>query len=249
MTITKTCEHCNRSFQGETEISAQRALRMHKTKVHGKMSKENKNQADETSAEKNEKTIKNLNLTPEMRAIAERASAQDTEWFTIREDELNDFDMQHSPYNITERNYSEAFKLQKEKRYAFRWCERKESRIDELTRSLNPPLRWAIVTRTTLPEMERHVDPVLGCVSCLDQILLFKPWSHHAMVKEHKNKMAEAKDNAGKAENVAMRNVDSDTIKPVVGEQAKIGGSDEVVYVDQESHEGETDLSDLVVDD
>ena len=177
-------------------------------------------------------------LTPEMRSIAERVANQDTDWFTIGEESMNDFSMMINPMNL-EPNYPEAAKLQREKKYVFRWCERTPQRVDELTRSINPPLRWAIVNRQTLPEMERHIDPLLGCVTCLDQMLLFKPYAHAMIINKAKREMAEAKARG------PQDKVQADKVEVGSGEQYKITSADVVQYEDTRGD----DLGDLVVDE
>lgn len=178
-------------------------------------------------------------LTPEMRSIAERVASQDTDWMTITEDQLNDFSLMVNPMDL-DPNYPEAAKLQKEKRYVFRWCERTPQRVDELTRSVSPPLRWGIVTNDSLPDMKRHIDPLLGCVSCLDQMLLFKPWEHAMIVRKAKNEMADAKARS------PQERVQADKVETMAGERYKIDSGDVVTYEDTR---GEDDLGGLVVDE
>lgn len=177
-------------------------------------------------------------LTPEQQSIAERVASQDTDWFTIGEESMNDFSLMINPMDLMP-NYPEAAKLQDEKQYVFRWCERTAQRVDELTRSVNPPLKWAIVNRNNLPELERHVDPMLGAVCCLDQILLFKPFAHAEIVNNAKRDMAEAKYRAP----TEKLNVDKVEVK--MGGDAKIGSNDEVTYQDERTD----GLGDLVVDE
>lgn len=177
-------------------------------------------------------------LTPEMRSIAERVAHQDTDWMTITEESMEDFSLMNNPMDL-EPNYKEAAKLQREKKYVFRWCERTPQRVDELTRSVNPPLRWAIVTSNSLPEMARHIDPLLGCVSCLDQMLLYKPYEHAMIVNNAKREMAEAKARGPK------QKVQAEKVEALSGEQYKIDSSDVVTYEDTRGN----DLGDLVVDE
>lgn len=179
-------------------------------------------------------------LTQEQKAIIERVSNQSTEWFTIGEESMNDFSLMINPMNL-EPNYQKAADLQNEKKYVFRWCERTPSRIDELTRSVNPPLRWAIVNRNTLPELADKVDDVLGGVCCLDQILLFKPYNHAMMVNKAKQEMAEAKAKS------PQERIQIDKVDVTTGEKFKIDGrTDQVEYEDGRIEEG---FGDLVVDE
>ena len=164
-------------------------------------------------------------LTPEERSIVERVSNQDTEWFGLTESDLNDFSLANNPLNIS--NYPVAAKLEREKKFVFRWCERTPGRVDALTRSAQPPLRWAIVNRQTLPEMSEYVDPVLGCVCCLDQLLLFKPYAHAMMVKKSKNELSEAKANSPQ-----QRLQNADKVQVGQGQNFQIRGSDLITYED-----------------
>ena len=197
-------------------------------------------------------------LTPEEAALSSRIEADDTKWMTIREDELNDFDLAANPMDL----HPIARKLQDEKKYAFRWCERTARRADELTRTIEPPLKWGIVTRTSLPKMAHLVDDVLGCVCVLDQMLLFKPWHHHAVVKAEKNRLAKMKDEGGGTEAWAAKGSNYGAKKSGLDAQGmeeknpyKITGSDDIQVVpgatDEKGelvYEGE-DLGDMVVDE
>ena len=162
-------------------------------------------------------------LTPDQRAIAERVASQDTDWMTITEDQMHDFSLMVNPMNLKQ-NYPEAYRMQVERKFVFRWCEKTPNRVDELTRSVRPPLRWAIVNRQTLPELDRYVDPLLGCVTCQDQVLLFKPFAHAEIVNKAKRDMAEAKSRAP-IDRVNREKVD-------VVEGSSIAGGDVVTYED-----------------
>ena len=177
-------------------------------------------------------------LTPEQQAIAERVAGQDTDWFTIGEESMNDFSMMINPMDLIP-NYPEAAKLQDEKKYVFRWCERSASRVDQLTRTAKPPLKWAIVNRQNLPEMSEYVDSMMGCVCALDQILLFKPYSHAAIVNKAKAEMAKARTRAPE------QKVQHEDVEVMTGPKHKIGSNDVVTYQDERTE----DLGDLVVDE
>ena len=187
-----------------------------------------------TKQKQNQKTEKTL--SPEMQGIAERVAGQDTDWFSIGEESMNDFSMMINPMDL-DPNFPEAAKLQKDGKYAFRWCERTSKRVDELTRSVNPPLRWAIVTNDNLPEMKRHIDPLLGCVCSVDQMLLFKPWAHAVMVRKAKDEMADAKENSPK------QSVQGEKVEVTTDRASKIGGGDVVQYEDTRA-----DLGDLIIE-
>lgn len=177
-------------------------------------------------------------LTPEQQAIAERVAGQDTDWFAIGEESMNDFSLQVNPMDL-DPNYPEAAKMQREKKYVFRWCERSASRVDQLTRTAKPPLRWAIVNRQNLPEMEGYVDSMMGCVCALDQILLFKPYSHAEIVNKAKAELARAKTRAPE------QKVQHDDVEVMTGPRHKIGSNDVVTYEDERTD----GFGDLVVDE
>ena len=111
-------------------------------------------------------------LTPEQQAIASRVMAETAEWDQIGEESMNDFSLQITPLDL-KHNFPEAWRDQQEKRYAYRFCERTDKRIDELTRGGHPVTRWKICTKLTTPHLGKYVDDLLGCIARLDQILLF----------------------------------------------------------------------------
>ena len=165
-------------------------------------------------------------LTPDQQAIADRSNAQDKQWHTISEDDLNDFSLMTNILDLPK----EAASLQEREIYAFCWRERTADRIDELTRSVAPPLRWGIVNKTTVPELGEYVDPMLGCIPRLDQILLYKPWAHHIIVQKAKMELAEVGLNTGSLEGKKhqIENRDED-VKVFTGPEHKISGSDVVI--------------------
>ncbi len=168
------------------------------------------------------------NLSPEQQAIKTRAEIQEKLVRpSIREDEMNDFSLMKNPLDLPE----EAQKLQDRRIYAFRWCERTPDRIDFLTRSLGYPQKWAIVNRTNIPELAHLVDPMLGCIICLDQALLYKYWEDHVRVQKAKMELAEVGLNsgslAGKKRQIEQRD---DDVEVHVGKDYQISGADEVVF-------------------
>ena len=170
---------------------------------------------------------KAINLTPEQQAIASRSTNQEKlKRPPIREDELNDFSLMKNPLDLPEA----AQKLQDKKIYAFRWCTRTPERIDELTRTVTPPLRWGLVTRTTLPDLEDLIDPMLGCVCVVDQALLYKHWEDHVRVQKAKMELAEAGLNSGSLEGKKHQSESRDEdVKVFTGPDHKIGGSDVIM--------------------
>ena len=87
--FTETCE-CGKSFEKETEQNARKALRMHKLNC----------KHSEKARETETKTKTTKILTSEQQAIAERVASQDTDWFAIREDELEDFSLMNNPFDL-----------------------------------------------------------------------------------------------------------------------------------------------------
>lgn len=180
------------------------------------------------------------NLTPEERAIAQRVANQDTDWHVIREDELNDYSLSKDRYELPEK----AQKLQQDKVYAFRWVERTPDNIDTHTRTAPLHRRWTLVTRSTIPQLEKEVDGILGCVCRGDQCLVYRPWFYHENEKRMKQALAEANYEAGSLKGRKDRIEDRDNdVKVTVGERAAIGGSDEVMW-----EETGADLGDLVAE-
>jgi len=186
-------------------------------------------------------------LTPEQQAIFNRVQAESTDWEVIREDQLNDFSLSITPLDL-KHNFPEAWREQTEKRFAFRWCERTDKRVDELTRGGHPVTRWKICTALTTPFLKSYIDSSIGCIARLDQVLLFRPWDRHMMEKRAKDQLTEAHANSGKPENVALRSA-PDNVEAFSGPEYKIGSRDDVQYEDlrETAHETE-ELGDLVVE-
>lgn len=186
------------------------------------------------------------NLTPEEQAISSRVEAQDP-FVNIRETDLVDFSLAANPMDL----HPIAQKLQDEHKYAFRWCTEDPKRVDQLTRAAQPPLKWGIVTRSSLPEMSSEVDDLLGCVRVLDQMLLFKPWAHHAVVQREKQRLAGASDKEGSIESRHGEQTDQGEMyakKSKLNESNpyKIGGGDQVMASEETIS---NDFGDLVVDE
>jgi hypothetical protein len=129
------------------------------------------------------------NLTPEELAIAKRVGNEDDGWQTIGESDMNDFSMSEDPFRLP----PPAQKAENEKKYAFRWIRRDPARLDEVKRK-PVPMRWWIANRTTTPFLASYVDPILGCITNHDQMLVFKPWWMHEKEKEAKRELADALD-------------------------------------------------------
>jgi len=113
------------------------------------------------------------NLTPEEMAIARRVQGEDEEWkHPIGEESALDYSLGGDPLKLP----PPAQKMKDNRKYAFRWIERRPDRVDQI-RNKQMPLRWWICNRTNTPFLEKYIDPVLGCVCLEDQLLVFKPWA------------------------------------------------------------------------
>lgn len=186
-------------------------------------------------------------MTPEQQAIAARVANEgfDDGWLHVTEDDMNDFSLSVNPWDLPR----EAKKLQDEKKYAFRFCERTPARIDMLTRSQAPPLKWGIVNSVQLPELAHLVDPITGGVCVGNQILLFKPWAHHAKVKEAKARLADGASRAQSLDGAATKLSSPDgKIQATAGPDNRIGGRDVVVQAEDPRDVGSGDkgVEDLV---
>lgn len=240
------CEICDKEFDAQKQLTGHKMTCRSKPEVKEKLEKMN---------------TTSLGLTSEDQAIVERVTKQDTDWFHIREDELTDFSLMNDPLELP----LVAKNLRKREKYAFRWCERTAKRVDQLTKSVQPPLRWAIVNRVNLPELKDQVDDILGCVIRLDQVLLFKPYSHFRMVQAAKEDLAKAQDASGGVEAARHKSRDGMHFKAsrrkTEGDEAsrlEISSSDEIMGGDEidsmvDSQMGvtgdSTDLGDLVVNE
>ena len=186
-------------------------------------------------------------LTPEQQAIAARVANEGTDdgWLHITEDQMNDFSLSVNPWDLPR----EVKKLQDEKRYAFRYCERTPARIDMLTRSQAPPLKWGIVNAVQLPELAHLVDPITGGVCVGNQILLFKPWAHHAKVKEAKARLADGAARSQSLDGAAAKLSSPDgKIQATTGAENRIGNRDVVIAAEdpQDVGSGGSGVEDLV---
>ena len=110
-------------------------------------------------------------LTPEEMGIYQRVKSDDADWKTITEESVDDYSLTEDPFKLPD----EVKKYVTSKKFSFRWIERKSSRLDEV-RSAQVPNRWWIVNAESFPDLKHLCDPVLGCISRHDQMLVFKPW-------------------------------------------------------------------------
>ena len=165
------------------------------------------------------------NLTAEEAAIFQRIQSEDRGWETIGEEEVVDFSLADDPFKLPKA----AQVLQDAKKLGFRWITRKNERIDEV-RNLPVPRRWWIVNASTVPELEKDIDPVLGCVTLLDQLLVFKPYWMYEAENRMKHEMSDVRDQAGDLKGKDKITVDDSGSEFLSGKQYKIGGRDEVQF-------------------
>jgi len=164
-----------------------------------------------------------MNLTPEEAAVVSRIQAEDSNWKEVSEKDTLDYSLAEDPFKLP----SAAKKLQDERKFRFRWIERTKERIDQI-RTLDVPRRWWIVNGDQIPELADQVDPVLGCITKLDQLLVFKPYWMYDKETEMKTRMADSKDTAGNVDNKHGVPVDESGSEFVAGKQARVSGADVV---------------------
>jgi len=186
------------------------------------------------------------NLTGEEAAVFQRVKSESEsprEWETISENDLHDYSLGADPFKLP----AFAKKLKDEKKFAFRWVERKKERLDEI-RSLEPPRKWWIVNASTIPESIGDCDPILGCITMYDQLLVFKPFWMFEADQRMKRELSDSKDRAGDLQSKHKQQVDETGSEMLTGEKFKIDGKTDVVMADEEEF-GREDLGDLVVDE
>jgi hypothetical protein len=127
-------------------------------------------------------------LTPDEQKIAELVSRQsNNDWEQITEDQILDFSLSEDPFKLPK----EAADLQERKERAYRWCERTEKRINELCET-DPPRKWFVANNTNSPFLSKHINSLTGGIIRGDQILLWKPWKWHQVVKDAVNASSKA---------------------------------------------------------
>ena len=166
-----------------------------------------------------------VSLTPDERALVDQITRSKGDWDTITEESMTDFSLAQDWGKLP----PEAQERQDRKEFAFRWCERTPKRVAELTNA-SAPLKWWVANRTTAPYLSRYVDPTVGGILRLDQILLLKPWKLHQMVKDAVSRSAKAMYDSreltkGGAQKIQSRD-SSDHLKVVAGERAHVKGGD-----------------------
>lgn len=131
-------------------------------------------------------------ITSEEQAIAARVAGDLGDWGTFGEDSVLDYNLGRDIFELP----APAKKKQDNKEFAFRWITRTTERMDQV-RNKPIPFRWWICNRVNTPFLDGHFDPVLGCVSREDQMLVFKPWWMRDKEVSHKRGLADAQDQSG----------------------------------------------------
>jgi hypothetical protein len=185
-------------------------------------------------------TIDPASLPPEQRAIAERVNSQDDGWRQqITEDDLTDFSLSEHKLKLP----PEAQNLRDTEQFAFRWCTCTPKRVDELTRSIQRPERWWVVTRdfchSHAKDMLAEIDDIHGGIVRIGQIMLFKPYRDSQIVQNAKNRIssdvAASRELKGAAERLAKP---EDGIEAMAGKEYKIGGKDYVMQAEEPADAG-----------
>jgi len=170
------------------------------------------------------KMTKPANLTPEEAAVFQRVKGAGKlvdRWQTVREQDIDDFSLREDPMKLPEF----AQQLQDAKVYAFRWVTRVKERLDEI-RNKPDPFAWEVVNAATIPESVDDLDPVLGCVSKLDQLLVFQPYMMAEARQRIREGLAEGKRQSGDLEAKDGQMV-ADNIVLHAGKKVKIQAADE----------------------
>jgi hypothetical protein len=134
-------------------------------------------------------------LTPEEKAIYKRVKGETDDWKTITEDSVDDYSLMEDPFKLPDK----VKVYQNKRQFAFRWIERTSARLDEV-RSATVPNRWWIVNKETFPQLDGLFDPILGCITRMDQMLVFKPYWMHEKRKKIVQDLTDAQDRSGTLE-------------------------------------------------
>jgi len=179
-------------------------------------------------------------LTPEGMAIFQRVRSEADDWKTITEESVDDYSLMQDPFKLPD----EIKEFEKRREFKFRWIERTSSRLDEI-RSASVPHKWWIVNIGSFPTLTHLCDPILGCISRLDQMLVFKPWWMWEKRMQLLDELNAAQDRSGTLEGKGKEARDgvvlvggkkpADSIEPLPGE-IKAGDKIEYEEVGQEDH-------------
>ena len=163
--------------------------------------------------------------------IANRVSKDLGEWDDIKEEDLIDYSLSVSRWLLPK----PLKKLQDEKKFAFRWIERTDRRIDEV-QGWEPPKQWRIVNRTRVPEIADLCDSGHGGIQAEDQILVMKPWHWHMVCQDAVLSKTKDQDASGtlKGKHGRTEDLEPGVVRTeyVADASAKIGGGDVVMASD-----------------
>lgn len=178
-----------------------------------------------TTPEKEDKKQDQVMMSAEDAGLAHRIAQEDDSWQHIKEEDIHDFSLAEDPMKFPQECY-EVFG-----EYAFRWVEKKKSRLDEI-KSEDPPKRWYIVNKSQPPMpgpggdslLAKYCDPLHGGIQRLDQILVFKPrW----MFNMHQAAKADITENQLKAGDIRNKGgVDDGTAAWIGNKEARVTGAD-----------------------
>jgi hypothetical protein len=193
------------------------------------------------------------NMTPEEAAIYQRVKGEKEDWEKIQFEEIQDYSLMEYPFQLPDC----AKKLVEQRKYFFRFVEKKTGRIDDLI-NRKKPHRWLPVNRDTFPDWPRSLfDGLHGGVQELDQIMMYQPYEYKVMRDRIKNELAELQARGGTLES---RDGIEDKDRGVSwrsGEGVKITGKDEVMdpgntlerAFEGEANQETNDFGDLIVDE
>ena len=184
-------------------------------------------------------------LTSDESALFQRIQGERDDWRTIGEDSVLDYLMSEDPMKLPDA----ALEMEREKQFKFRWIERSPRRLD-VERSKQPPYKWWICNLSNTPFLSNEIDPVLGCVCKLDQMLLFKPWWMH----EKEMKFEQMKTDAHTAGDILSMNGekrewgDFQSFKGDEEKQSRVKvGGDDVIFADEAAIDKATGINTPVV--
>lgn len=232
------CEHCGQTFIKQAHLTNHIRYK-HSENTQEPAMTEIKQTKDETKTKQQppEPTAKAPTaLTPDERALVDTISRQTDDWTQITEDDIHDFSLAEDPLKLPK----EAQQRQDQREFAYRWCERTPKRIAELTNS-DPPRKWWVANAVTAPYLKKYVDPTIGGVCRMDQILLLKPWKLHQMVKDAvaatSKALYQSKDlDKGGAAKIQSRD-DRSHLAAVTGERAHVRTTDPALVVSGEAED------------
>ena len=220
---------------------------MEQTQTSDKPSQGRKKKSPAPAAGKNDSLV----LTPDEMAIFQRVKNESREWETITEESIDDYSLREDPFKLPD--IIKAYQDRRE--FAFRWIARTTERLDEV-RSASVPNKWWIVNAESFPDMIKELDPILGCVCKLDQMLVFKPWWMHAKRMEMVQEITAAQDRAGTLE--AKNGISTDQAYFTAGKRSgddprqrseEIRGGDIVEYEEPSSMAESQGVDDLITNE